>query len=573
MKSGGGTMADANKKLRTGGQVLVDALIGHDVDTVFCVPGESYLATLDALHDARDAIRIVTCRHENGAAYAGEAYGKITGRPGVTFVTRGPGACNGSIGIHTALQDSTPMVMFVGQIPRGFTDREAFQEIDYRAMFGPIAKWATQIDDPARIPEIVSHAFHVATSGRPGPVVVAIPEDMQVEETEIADVGPYRPARPAPGAADMAGLREMLSAAARPLVLLGGGGWSQRGSDDFKAFAEANGLPVTTSFRTMHLYDNDHPNFVGELGIGANPKLSQMARAADLLLVVGARLGEITTQGYTLFEAPQPKQKLVHVHPDPDEHGRVYRSDLAIVAGADQFAAAARQMTPLTAPVWQDWTGTARDSYVAWNTPAGYPGPLDMGAVMAAIREALPPEGIVTTDAGNFAGWANRYLRFRRFGTLLGPTNGSMGYGMPAAIAAKVARPDAPVICYAGDGGIMMTGNELATAVQQRLGIVTIIVNNGIYGTIRMHQERDYPTRTPATDLANPNFAAWAQAFGAEGQRVETTDAFAPALARALATARSGAPSVIELMLDPDRISPNFTLTALRERALAKQRA
>ncbi len=565
-------MAESTKKMRTGGQVLVDALIQHDVDTVFCVPGESYLATLDALHDVSDAIRIVTCRHENGAAYMGEAYGKLTGKPGVTFVTRGPGACNGSIGVHTALQDSSPMVMFIGQIPRGFTGREAFQEVDYRAMFAPLAKWATQIDDPARIPEVVSHAFHVAMSGRPGPVVVAIPEDMQVELTDVADLGAFRPARPAPGDGDLAALRGMLAAAKKPLVLLGGGGWSQQGSDDFQAFAEANGLPVTTSFRTMHLFDNEHPNFVGELGIGTNPKLSQMVRDADLLLVVGARLGEITTQGYTLFEAPQPKQKLVHVHPDPNEHGRVYRPDLSIVAGADQFAAAARGMTSVTAPVWQDWTGTARDDYLVWSTPPGYPGVLDMGAVMAAIQQALPPEGIIATDAGNFAGWVNRFIRFRRFGTLLGPTNGSMGYGMPAAISAKVARPDVPVICYAGDGGIMMTGNELATAVQQKLGIVTIIVNNGVYGTIRMHQERDYPTRNPATDLVNPDFAAWAQAFGAGGERVETTEQFAPALDRAFAMAETGRPAVIELILDADRISPNFTLTELRERALEKKK-
>ncbi|CAN0431494.1 unnamed protein product, partial [Discosporangium mesarthrocarpum] len=353
-------------------------------------------------------------------------------------------------------------------------------------------------------------------------------------------------------------------------VLLGGGGWSQAGSDDLQAFAEANGLPVTTSFRTMHLFDNSHANFVGELGIGANPHLSQMARDADLLIVVGARLGEITTQGYTLFDVPRTKQKLIHIHPDADELGRVYRPDLPIVAGADQFAAAVKAMAPVTAPAWQDWTGTARDSYLAWSTPGGYPEALDMGAVWKTVREAMPPEGVITTDAGNFAGWANRYYQFRRFGTLLGPTNGSMGYGMPAAIAAKVARPEAPVIAYMGDGGALMTGNELATAMQQNLGIVMMIVNNGVFGTIRMHQERDYPTRVPATDLANPNFAAWAEAFGAEGQRVETTDAFAPALERALATAATGRPSVLELMLDADRISPNFTLTELRERALAK---
>jgi acetolactate synthase-1/2/3 large subunit len=554
---------------RTGGQVLVDALQVHGVDTVFCVPGESYLAVLDALHDAEGAISVITCRHENGAAYMGEAYGKLTGKPGVTFVTRGPGACNGSIGIHTALQDSSPMVMFIGQVPREFRGREAFQEVDYEAMFAPLAKWAVQVDDAARLPEIVARAFSTAVSGRPGPVVVSLPEDMLTDLVEVADTPAFHRNEPQPGEGDMARLREMLQAATNPLVLVGGGGWSAQAGADLQAFAAANNLPLTTSFRVQDIVDNRHPNFVGEVGINTNPKLAQRVRDSDLLIVIGARLGETTTQGYTLLSAPNPSQGLVHVFPDPEELGRVYQPDLAINAAVGPFVAAARQSQQADTSAWDDWTVAARQDYEAWIVPGDAPGPLDLGKIWHGLRDLAPADTIVTSDAGNFAGWAGRYFPFHSYRTLLGATNGSMGYGMPAAVAAKVARPDATVICYAGDGGILMTGNELATAMHHNLGIILIIANNSLYGTIRMHQEREYPGRNTAIRLTNPDFAAWAKSFGASGERVETTEQFAPAFARALATAAAGGPAVIELIVSEELLSSNMTLTQMRERATA----
>lgn len=551
---------------RTGGQVLVDALQVHGVDTVFCVPGESYLAVLDALHDAEDAISVITCRHENGAAFMGEAYGKLTGKPGVTFVTRGPGACNGSIGVHTAMQDSSPMVMFVGQVPRGFRQREAFQEVDYEAMFAPLAKWTVEVDDAARLPEIVARAFSTAVSGRPGPVIVSLPEDMLTDLVETADTPAFGRIEPQPGVGDMGRLREMLQAARNPLVLVGGGGWSTQAGADLEAFAAANNLPVTASFRTQDIIDNRHPNFVGEVGINSNPKLAQRVRDTDLLIVIGARLGEITTQGYTLLSAPNPTQGLVHVYPDPEELGRVYQPDLAINAAVGPFVAAARQSQQADTKAWDEWTEAARGDYEAWIVPSAAPGPIDLGKIFHDLRVSAPADTILTSDAGNFAGWAGRYFPFHSYRTLLGATNGAMGYGMPAAVAAKVARPDATVICYAGDGGILMTGNELATAMRHNLDIVLIIANNSMYGTIRMHQERDYPGRTTATHLTNPDFVDWAKSFGASGERVETTDQFAPAFERALA---ADGPAVIELIVSEELLSSNMTLTQLRERVAA----
>ena len=551
---------------RTGGQVLVDALRVHGVDTVFCVPGESYLAVLDALHDAEEAISVITCRHENGAAFMGEAYGKLTGKPGVTMVTRGPGACNGSIGVHTALQDSSPMVMFVGQVPRGFRHREAFQEVDYEAMFAPLAKWVVEVDDAARLPEIVARAFSTATSGRPGPVVVSLPEDMLTDLVDVADTPAFTRVEPQPADADMAHLREMLQAARQPLVLVGGGGWSAKAGADLAAFAAANNLPVTASFRTQDIIDNSHPNFVGEVGINTNPTLAQRVRDTDLLIVIGARLGEITTQGYTLLQAPKPAQGLVHVYPDPEELGRVYQPDLAINAAVGPFTALARQSLQADTAAWDAWTEAARREYEDWIVPRQSPGPLNLSQIFHDLREAAPADTIFTSDAGNFAGWAGRYFPFRRYRTLLGATNGAMGYGMPAAVAAKAARPDATVICYAGDGGILMTGNELATAVRHNLAIVLIIANNSMYGTIRMHQERDYPGRITATRLTNPDFVDWARSFGAHGERVETTEQFAPAFERALA---ANGPAVIELIVDEELLSSNMTLTELRERVAA----
>ena len=545
---------------------MVDALQVHGVDTVFCVPGESYLAVLDALHDAEGAISVITCRHENGAAFMGEAYGKLTGKPGVTFVTRGPGACNGSIGVHTALQDSTPMVMFVGQVPRGFRQREAFQEVDYEAMFGPLAKWVVEVDDAVRLPEIVGRAFSTAVSGRPGPVVVSLPEDMLTDLVDVADTPAFQRVEAQPADADLARLGEMLQAASKPLVLVGGGGWSAEAGAELEAFAAANNLPVTASFRAQDIIDNGHPNFVGEVGINTNPKLAQRVRDTDLLIVIGARLGEITTQGYTLLVAPKPAQGLVHVFPDPEELGRVYKPDLAINAAVGPFIARARQSQQADTSAWDAWTRAARRDYEAWIVPSEAPGPLDLGKIFHDLRDLAPADTIFTTDAGNFAGWAGRYFPFHRYRTLLGATNGAMGYGMPAAVAAKVARPSATVICYAGDGGILMTGNELATAVHHNLAIILIIANNSMYGTIRMHQERDYPGRTKATYLTNPDFVEWAKSFGVSGERVETTEQFAPAFERALA---ADGPAVIELIVSEELLSSNMTLTQLRERVAA----
>ena len=552
---------------RTGGEILIDALRLHGVDTVFCVPGESYLAALDALFGARNRIRVVTCRQEGGAAFMAEAWGKATGRPGVCFVTRGPGACNAAIGAHVAMQDSTPMLLFVGQVARGAAGREGFQEIDYRRMFAhPIAKLAMQIDDARRIPELVHHAFRVAASGRQGPVVVALPEDMLRESAAVADGRRYEAIRPHPGAAALAALRERLAAAARPLLVLGGSGWSARACADARAFAEANGLPVCVSFRRQDLFDNAHPNYVGDLSTSAAPALAARVAAADLLVVAGARLGEITTRGYTAPEAPAPRQTLVHVYPEAEELGRVFQPELSIAAGAAEFFRAARGLAPVDFSRRADWLADARADRAADLAPPAAAGPVDMAAIVAAAREALPEDAIVTIDAGNFSGWPQRFWRFRAFPSEIAPTAGAMGYGVPAGVAAKIAHPDRAVITFVGDGGFAMTGQELATAVHHGVPVIVVVVNNGAFGTIRMHQERDYPGRTIATDLTNPDFAALARAYGAHGETVRATAGFAPALARAVA---SGKPAVIEVRLDLEVITTRATLSGIAARAAA----
>ncbi len=556
--------------LRTGGQILIDQLKIHGADMAFCVPGESYLAALDALHDAGDAIRLVTCRQEAGAANMAEAYGKLTGRPGICFVTRGPGAAHAAVGLHTAFQDSTPLILFVGQVARDMTEREAFQEMDYRRFFDQCAKWSAQIDDPARIPELVSHAFHTATSGRPGPVVLALPEDMLVERVGVADAMAFRPARAHPGPDDMARLRRMLAAARRPLLLLGGGTWTPDAVADITRFAEANDLPVVGAFRCQDRMDNRHRNYVGELGIGSNPKLVQRFRDTDLLLTVGPRLGEMTSQGYTLFDIPNPKQPLVHVHPGAEELGRVYRPALAINAGMPGFAAAAAALDPVDPAAWRDWTRSARDDYLANLEIEPSVGDLDMAHVVAVLREKLPPDTIITNDAGNFSGWAHRYLQFSTYPSQLGPTSGAMGYGLPAAVAAAAVHPERRVVCFVGDGGVMMSAQEIATAVHHGFKPIILVVNNGIYGTIRMHQEREYPGRRSATDLTNPDFAAFAQSFGAFGETVEKDDDFAGAFDRAVAADRV---ALLDLRTDPNAITTRTTLAAIKDAALRRQQA
>ncbi len=550
---------------RTGGRLLVETLRANGADMVFCVPGESYLPVLDALHDARDAIRLYVCRHEGGAANMAEAYGKLTGRPGVCVVTRGPGATQASVGVHTAQQDSTPLLLLVGQVARRMSEREAFQEIDVRRVFAPMAKWVAQIESADRIPELVTRAFQTATSGRPGPVVLAVPEDVLAETTAAVPAGTHRAVQAHPGQADLAALRELLAGARRPLVILGGSGWDAEACADLRRFTVVNDLPVACAFRFQDLYDNRDERYAGDVGPGVNPRLAQRIRDADLLLVVGARLGEMTTSGYTLLSVPRPAQRLVHVHAGAEELGRVYRPDLAIVSGMPQVASALASLAPVAERPWGGWTRAARADQAAWAARVAVPGRLQMWDVMDALGRRLPEDAIVTNGAGNYALWVHRFHRYARFRTQVAPTSGAMGYGVPAAIAAKAVFPDRVVVSFNGDGCFLMYGQELATAVQYRLPVVFIVVNNGMYGTIRMHQERRYPGRVIGTELRNPDFAALARAFGAHGEVVEETAQFPPALERALA---AGKPALLELRIDPEAITPATTLAEIRRRAL-----
>jgi acetolactate synthase-1/2/3 large subunit len=560
----------AQNGLRTGGQILVDALKKHGVDMAFAVPGESYLAVLDALHDASNQIKLITCRQEGGAAYMAEAYGKLTGRPGVCMVTRGPGASNAAIGLHTAFQDSTPMILLIGQVARDQEEREAFQEVDFRRMLGPMTKWTAQIEDARRIPEIISQAFHRALNGRPGPVAIALPEDMLTDVVETADAGHYVLARPNPGPEQMAELRERLARAKRPFMILGGGGWDAKAVDDIRAFAETMDLPVGTSFRCQDLFDNTHRNYAGDVGIGINPKLAERVRNADLLLVVGARLGEMTTSGYTLPAPPVPKQPLIHVHASAEELGRVYQAALPINSGMAGFAALARSLLPVDHSAWKEWTATAHADFLEWQQHARNAGPVQMGEIMAFLRDKLPADAIITSGAGNYAGWLHRFYRFRRYRTQLAPTNGSMGYGVPAAVAAKLVHPDRTVVSFNGDGCFLMNGQELATAVQYNVNVVFLVINNGMYGTIRMHQEREYPGRISGTELRNPDFAALARAYGAHGETVTTTEEFAPAFERAM---KAGKAALIEVQLDPEAITPRAGISEIRAAALKAKAA
>jgi len=548
---------------RTGGRIVVDTLRTQGIGRLFGVPGESFLPILDALHDA-PGIAFTVCRQEGGAAMMAEADGKLTGRPGVALVTRAPGATNASSGVHVAMQDSTPMLLLVGQIARGERDREAFQELDYRRVFAPLAKWAAEVDDADRLPEYLGRACRVAMQGRPGPVVLALPEDVLAATASVADIPWVEPVRPHPAQAAMTALRARLAVAERPLMIVGGGDWTAEAGRDIAAFAEANDLPVACAFRRQHHIDNAHPCFAGDLGLGANPALVQRVREADLLLVVGARLDSITTGDYTRPVPPVPARTLIHVHPDAGELGKVYQPDLAIQAGSAAFAAAARALDPIGDPPWRGAGAAAHAAYADWRTPRSIPGDVQMGEVVTWLRERLPDDAIICNGAGNYAGFVHRYYRFRRYGTQLAPTSGSMGYGVPAAVAAKLRRPETPVIAFAGDGCFQMTGQELGTAVQAGAAIVVIVVDNGIYGTIRMHQDRQYPGRVSGTGLGNPDFVALAHAYGAHAEPVTTTDGFAPAFERALAAAR---PALLHVRLDPEAITPATTLSAIRETA------
>ncbi|KVE26553.1 thiamine pyrophosphate-binding protein [Burkholderia singularis] len=562
---------DFEPRAVTGARLIVDALLANGVERVFCVPGESFLAVLDSLADETERIQTVVCRHEAAAANMAEALGKLTGKPGVAFVTRGPGATHASIGVHTAFQDSTPMILFIGQCAREHLDREAFQEIDYRRMFGQLAKWVAQIDDARRIPEYLSRAFHVAVSGRPGPVVLALPEDVL-----SAPCAP-QPAAPAaqrvaasPSAAQMRALRDTLARAERPLAIVGGSGWTHAACDDLRRFAERWQLPVACAFRFQDTFDNAHPNYAGDVGLGINPALAARIREADVLLALGPRLGEATTGGYTLIDIPKPAQTLIHVHQGADELGRVYAADLPIVSGMPEIAAPLAALEPPVSPAWAGSAADAHRAYLEWQAPRPMPGDVQLGDVIRQLRARLPDDAIVTNGAGNYAAWLHRHFDYRHFRSQLAPTSGAMGYGVPAALAAKSLYPQRTVVALAGDGCFMMAGNELATAVQYGLAIVVIVVDNGHFGTIRMHQERNYPARVHGTGLTNPDFAAYARAFGAHGETVERTADFPPALERALA---SGLPALIAIRVPQEASTPAATLTQIRAQGLRARRA
>jgi acetolactate synthase-1/2/3 large subunit len=550
---------------RSGGKILIDCLRTQGVDRIFGVPGESYLAALDALHDVGNAIQFVVCRQEGGAAFMAEAYAKLTGKPGICFVTRGPGACNASVGVHTAFQDSSPMILLVGQVARDTREREAFQEVEYKQFFAPMAKGIIEIADAARIPEHVSHAFHLALSGRPGPVVLVLPEDMLTDEVEAPEVPAHRPVHASPSPGDLATFRRMVSEAKRPVVIAGGGGWSADAARDLQDLAERMDLPVTTSFRCQDYLDNRHGNYVGDVGIGIHPALAKRIAEADLIVALGPRLGEATTQGYTLLTPPVPRQTLIHVHAGAEELGRVFAAQLAINSGLPNFLAQAAELEPIKSPAWAKWRAEMRAEYLAGLNPRPQPGPVDMGEVIQELARQVPQDSIICNGAGNYTGWIHKIWRFGSYRTQLAPTSGTMGYGFPAAVAAKLTYPDRTVVAVAGDGCFLMTGQEMATAALYKLPIIVLIVNNGIYGTILMHQERHYPGRPFGIELANPDFAQLGAAYGAHAELVTETAAFGPALARALASKRL---AVIELRVSPESISTARTLSEIRQSAM-----
>jgi acetolactate synthase I/II/III large subunit len=570
--------------VREGGRVLVDQLLLNGIDTAFCVPGESFLPVLDAIYDA--PVRLVVCRQEGGAAHMAAAYGRLTGRPGICLVTRGPGATNASVGVHNAAQDSAPMLLLVGQVARSDRGREAFQELEVARVFATMAKWTAEVDDPARLPEMIARAVTVSLEGRPGPVVLALPEDVLAEVTSAPDACPATAVQASPSAEQLAELRRLLAGSRRPLLLAGGPGWTASAAADLRAFAEASRLPVAVSFRSQDLVDNRSPSYIGPLGNSADPALLERVEAADLVVAIGTRLDELTMAGYRLLR--QPRRRLVHVHQGAAELGKVYQPDLGVVAGMPAFAAAARALQPIAGAPWTAWTEAARADHLAWSTPdpsstlpppatspspptspspatsRPSPGGVDLAAVVGWLQERLPAEAIIAQGAGNYTGWVQRYYRFRALGTQIAPKGGTMGFGVPAAIAAKLVHPDRPVVAFTGDGCFLMTGQELATAVQYGVAIVVIVVNNRMYGTIRMHQELAHPGRVVGTDLRNPDFAALARAFGAHGEVVTNTAGFPEAFERATA---AGGPALLELRTDPEAISTTATISDLKARA------
>ncbi len=548
---------------RIGGHILADALVAQGVSHVFCVPGESYLDLLDGLYAARNRVELVTCRFEAGAVHMAEAYGKLTGKPGVAVVTRGPGACHAAIGVHVAMQDSTPLVLLIGQIPFEETDRESFQEVDYRKMFAPLAKWVTQIDDAARIPELMAHAFDVAVSGRPGPVVVAISEEMQKELATVPDIGPAPVLPPHPSPDAMPQLMTLLAKAKKPLAVLGGSRWTAEGRAAIRDFLLANDLPVAVSFRRQGLFDGTSGNFVGDLGVGADAALVAAAKECDLFLAIGTRLGEPISQGYTLFDMAGATP-IVHVHPDQSEIGRVYRPALGIVSDLNAFAQAAKAAKPMASPAWSGWTKKLRAARLAQAQPQEYEGPLNLSVALQELEKVLPPDTVFTTDAGNFATWPTRFMHVREGQDFLGPTNGAMGYGVPAAIGAKIVQPERCVVCFVGDGGFLMTGQELATAFHHSAAPIILVFNNQMYGTIRMHLEKTYPGRVSGTALTNPDFAKYIESFGGHGEVVERTEELVPAFQRARA---SGKPAIIEVRTNPEQVTNRATIAQLRAQA------
>lgn len=546
-----------NSPIRTGGRILVDQLVAQGCDRIFTVPGESFLAVLDALVDTPE-IDVVTCRQEGGVTFMACADGALTHRPGVAFVTRGPGATNAAIGVHVAMQDSQPMILFIGDVDRGTRDREAFQEIDFAAMFGPVAKWAARIDDARRIPEYVARAYATAMNGRPGPVVLALPEDMLLDEIEAIDRPRIERVGQAPDPDAMEQLADLLATAERPVAIIGGAGWDATAGQNVAAWGDRAGVPLIAAFRRQDAVPNDCPAYAGNLGYGPNPALVDRVKAADLLLVIGARLGEATTDGYTLITPEHPGQRLVHVHPDPAELGMTYRTDLAICASMTEFGEA---LTLVDGPS-RSHDLEAHDDYCAWSTASERERvALDLGPCVMTMRAALPADTIICNGAGNFSGWWHRFWRYAGPGTQLAPTAGAMGYGVPAAVAASLRRPERMVVAVAGDGDFLMNGQELATAIQHHCDMLVIVVDNGTYGTIRMHQEREFPARQSATRLINPDFALLARAYGAWSETVERTDDFAPALARAM---EEKGVRLLHLKTDVEQITAGTTLSAIR---------